>query len=701
MRITAAIAVGAGCLAFGAVSPLGQQAIPTFHANTTLVLVNLSVRDRNGNPVRDLRRGEITLYEDGKPQTIASFDFQDLSRPAVPVVADTKGPESVVIGGAASKPGAPPAPLPLEEAKETYRDRRLVVLYFDLTTMQPEDIEDVVKQADNFVQKQMQPADLVAIASLGNTLQVNQDFTDDRDALMKQLAELNPSTGSGFESGGDGTTDGTADDGNSFASDDTEFNLANADRSLEAIQTLAEMLAPIEQKKSVLFFSDGISRSGVDNEITLRSAVNAAVKANVSLYSVDARGLQARVPGGSANTASTRGRGSYSGATVLNALNSQFSQQETVATLANDTGGEAFLDSNDFSPAYTKVETDTESYYLIGYHSANPSKDGRYRKIRIVVRGRPGLKLAFRPGYYADRDIGHMDTSDRRAQLLDQLTSDTPDQSLPVYANDGFLRLAGNRYFIPVSVAIPGSAIPLRGAHANATPSVDVDGMVRDQALRQIGHMQDTVRLDSRLVGGSGGHALESRNLQYSTGFTVTPGVYEIRLAARENQSGQMGAFGTVVRIPDLGAEEAKQPSTLALSSVLIGSQLSATRPNREDPLTASGEALVESVTHVFSSRQHLYVYFEVYDPKLDAAGKPDVATSVAFYRGKVRVFQTPLLHQREVTDPARHAVVVQLDLPLAPLAPGTYTCQVNAMDELAQRFAFPRVPLLVRAERK
>ena len=176
--------------------------------------------------------------------------------------------------------------------------RRLVVLLFDLSSMQPEEIERAVGSARTYVETQMAAADLVAIASVSSTLQVDQDFTGDKTLLTRAFDRYVGIESEGFMEGA--TPEAEATETEAFVPDDSEFNIFNTDRRLQAIETLAGALAPIQQKKSIIYFSSGVTRSGTDNQVQLRSATDRAVKANVSIYPVDARGLQALVPGGDA-----------------------------------------------------------------------------------------------------------------------------------------------------------------------------------------------------------------------------------------------------------------------------------------------------------------------------------------------------------------------------------------------------------------
>ena len=159
-----------------------------------------------------------------------------------------------------------------------------------------------------------------------------------------------------------------------------------------------------------------MDRTGIENQSELRSATNAAVRANLAIYTMDIRGLQALVAGGEAQNASLRGTSPYSGQSTISALNSNFTTQETLVTLASDTGGRAFLDSNDFSQVFNGVQQDTSTYYLLGYHSTNPARDGRYRRITVKVN-LPGVKIDFRRGYYAPADYQHSTKDDKELQL--------------------------------------------------------------------------------------------------------------------------------------------------------------------------------------------------------------------------------------------------------------------------------------------
>ena len=165
-------------------------------------------------------------------------------------------------------------------------------MFFDLTSMQPEDLERSVDAAQAFLKTKMQPADLVALVSLGDTLNVDQDFTADKNALISEVGAYNGTEGQGFAQGANANTN-QVEDTTAYTPDESEYNDLNTDRELFALRAISQSLAKINEKKSLLYFSGGISRDGIENEASLRSAINAAVRADLAIYSVDTRGLQA------------------------------------------------------------------------------------------------------------------------------------------------------------------------------------------------------------------------------------------------------------------------------------------------------------------------------------------------------------------------------------------------------------------------
>ena len=668
-----------------------QQTDYVFHTQSELVQVNVTVRDKNGNLVPNLKPEDFTILEDNKPQKIVSFDIENVDAVANQAVAQAQP-----LANAPATPG-PSAVAPANTADQ-FKDRRLIVLFFDLSAMEPDEIDHAVTAAERYVDTQMVPADLVSIVSLGSALLVNQDFTSDHDLLKKQLQAFSSGSGQGYEEGTTGTTEGTPDTGQPFTADDTEYYIFNTDRRLEALRSVAEKLAHLQQKKSLIYFSSGMDRTGIENQSELRAAVNAAIRSNLAIYTMDLRGLQALVAGGEAQNASLRGTSAYSGQATINALNSNFTTQETLVTLASDTGGRAFLDNNDFNQVFKGVQQDTSSYYLLGYRSSNPARDGRYRRITVKVNV-TGVKIDYRRGYYAPSDYQHSTKEDKELQLQEELASELPTTDLPLYLNTAYFRLEANKFSVPISLVVPGSQIPFTRSSDRDKATLDVIGLVSDSDHHPITRIRDTVKL---AVDTSA--EVSKKNVQYDSGVNLPPGKYHLKFVVRENQTGRMGSFETDLNIPDL------KSVPLKMSSIVLASQVQpAKKGAAASPLIRDGEEIVPSVTHVFSSAQHLRLYYEVYDPGRSTTSQPSQAgaadsgihllTSVAFFRGKAKVFESSTVELTELSVRNRKAGVFQLDLPLNSLAPGFYTGQVNVIDDAAGSFLFPRFALLIRPE--
>jgi VWFA-related protein len=669
-----------------------QQSEFTLRVESELVLVNVTVRDKNGNFIQNLKPENFTILEDNKPQKITSFDVENVDAVVTQNVAQAKP-----LASQPAQPAAASAPAPAASTADQFKDRRLIVLLFDLSAMEPDEIDHAVTSAEHYVETQMAPADMVSIVSLGSALLVNQDFTADRDLLKKQLKAFGEGGDQGYEEGTTGTTEGTPDTGQPFTADDTEYNIFNTDRRLEALRSVAEKLSHLQQKKSLIYFSSGMDRTGIENQSELRATTNAAVRANMAIYTMDLRGLQALVPGGEAQNASLRGTSPYSGQATINALNSNFTTQETLVTLASDTGGRAFLDSNDFSQVFKGVQQDTSTYYLIGYHSANPARDGRYRRITVKANV-PGVKIDYRRGYYAAADYQHSTKEDKELQLQQELASELPATDLPLYLGAAYFRLEPNKFFIPISLVVPGSQIPFVRSSDHVKATLDVIGVVVDGEHHPITQIRDTVKL---AVNTSS--EVQKKNVQYDTGLSLPPGKFHLKFVVRENQTGLMGSFETDLSVPDLKSQPLK------MSSVVLASQVEpAKKSSAPNPLIRDGSEIIPSVTHVFSAAQHLRLYYEIYDParvKATQATGSSLAsgihlmTSVAFFRGKTKALESSPVELTELNARDRKAGVFQLDLPLSSLKPGFYTCQINVIDDAAGAFAFPRLAILIRPE--
>ena len=683
-------------------APSATRGTARFGATTQLVVEDVIVKSKDGKPVEGLKPSDFTITEDGKQQKITVFEFQTLENEIAPPPPPAPKP-SVEI--AATPVPAVKAVTSIQIAPEKpgdlkYRDRRLMVLFFDLTSMPIQDQIRAQNAALKFLRTQMTRSDLMAMMTFSSDVKVVEDFTDDRDRLEKDIKNLIIGEGQGFEA--QDTDDSTADTGAAFQQDDTEFSIFNTDRQLSALETAVRMLGSLNEKKALVYFASGMTRNGVDNQAQLTATINAAIRANVSFYPIDARGLVATAPLGDATKGAPGGQGMYSGSSARSAQGKFQGQQETLYTLAADTGGKALLDNNDLSMGIVQAQKDIASYYIIGYYSTNEALDGHFRRIKISVNDKVATarisKLDYRQGYFAGKQFNKFSATDKERQLSEALMLGDPVTDMSLAMEVDYFRLARDRYFVPLAVKIPGSEIELARHGGADSTRLDFIGEVKDAKGTLVGNVRDNIEVKLK---GESAQQLAKTTLAYDTGFSLAPGTYTVKFLARENETGKMGTFETKFVVPDLTAEQKYLP----ISSVVLSNQrekldaavATAERDKKllaQHPLVQDGQKLIPSVTRVFRKEQSLYVYLEAYQPTAETT--QTVMASVSFYRGKVKAFETEPLQVTEGLNPKTKALPLKFSVPLEKLQPGRYTCQVSVFDPGAQKFAFWRAPMML-----
>ena len=448
---------------------------PTFTSNTSLVVIDVNVKDKSGKPMPGLKKGDFTLLEDGKPQQISVFEFQQLDGNAPP-------PPKVP----ADKPvNQTPTPAPVQRTAEItvptgttrpvirFQDRRLVAMLFDFSTMAIPEQSRAQEAALRFIREQLKPADLVEImtASTG-PLKIEQDFTDDRDRLEEVVKKFQIGVASELSAlGSDGDDTTGEDNGTAFNADETEFNIFNTDRKLATLESAAKLLAAFPEKKALIYFSSGINKSGFDNQAQLDSAVNAAKRANVSFYPIDARGLVASAPLGNADTAASRGTSMFSGTQLqkVRAISSTIPRRPfrrwpptpaASSTSMTTISPSAWKKHATISAVTTSLATTATTSKWMASTGASRSK----------LAGNIEAKLDYRSGYFGQKQFAKFTSTDKEDQLQQALMLGDPLTDLSLSGELDYFRLARDRYFIPFSVKIPGAEIALakkRGRRAD------------------------------------------------------------------------------------------------------------------------------------------------------------------------------------------------------------------------------------------
>jgi VWFA-related protein len=674
-------------------APPGSSGTATFTTSTQLVVESVVVTDKQGSPVEGLSAKDFSVTENGVPQEIRFFEHQNL--PLTPgAQPKTSEPEHIHIY---DKLGL--MKISRDEPGGTrYKDQRLLALYFDMTAMPPGDQARALAAAEKFIRTQMTPADLMAILRYaGGAVEVLQDFTGDHDRLLSILQTMIVGEGEGMDYS---TNDASsADTGAAFGQDDSEFNIFNTDRQLSALQTAANMLGQLNEKKSLIYFASGLHLNGLNNQAQLHATINAAIRAGVSFWPIDARGLVAQAPLGDATMGSPGNAGMYSGTAALAVTTNLQQSQDTLYTLGTDTGGKALLDFNDLTKGIVQAAQSISSYYIIGYYTTNTAQDGKFRRIKITLTGNLSANLDYRQGYFAGKTFGKFTAADKERQLEDALMLPDPITELTIAMEVDYFQLNRAEYFVPIVVKIPGRELALAKRGGAERTLIDFVGEIKDSYGTTITNVRDKV--DVRLSDAT---ALElaKRPIEYDAGFTLLPGKYTIKFLARDAETGRIGTYQATFVIPNLNKEEKRIPiSSVVLSSqrvdlkdALYNAVKGKDRSETANPLVRDGQKLIPSVTRVFSKGREMYVYLQAYEQ--DAASVQPLVAFVSLYAGQKKVFESQPVEVQSGAANRLKTMTIEFSIALANLPSGKYDCQVTVLNTAGQKAAFWQAPIVL-----
>ena len=573
-------------------------------AGRRLIVQTVTVKDKDGKPIEGLTAKDFTVTEDGEPQTISFVEFQRL-----PGTTDSSAPVAPAPPPVAAPANPAPSAAPLTQAQILvpppgdlrYRDRRLMVLYFDPAAMQMPDLMRAYTSSLKYIDTQMGPADLLAIMTFQRgAVRVRQDFTDNR----AQLRELIQTLIFGDDADGDGIPDplpgggvrpgrrrvqhlqhrspavGAADRGHDAAAAGgaevadllRQRSAAERHRQPGAAARHRQRGDPLERRHPY----DRRARSGGDAAARRRDAAVARRPRHVQ------RPVRQR-----------RARRNFQ------------RSQDSLYALAKDTGGKAMFDYNDLSQGIVQAAQTMTSYYLLGYYSTHIADDGRFRRVKVTLNGGLSADLSYRQGYFADKTFAKFTTADKERQLEDALMLENPITEITIAMEVNYFQLNRAEYFIPVAVKIPGSELALARRGGAQRTLIDFIGDVKDD----YGYTRQNIRdkLDIKLSDATAAQ-LATRPIRYQTGFTLLPGKYVIKLLARDAETGRMGTYQTSFTVPNLNREEKRIPiSSVVLSSqrVPLGDALYSVEQKiaaeAVNPLVFEGQKLIPSVTRVFS----------------------------------------------------------------------------------------------------
>jgi VWFA-related protein len=628
-----------------------QEPTYTIRVDTDLVQISVVARDRNGRFIPDLTRDDFILREDGRSQPLAAIDLE-------------------MVGS--EQNGAAPTQLPILTSatplpSSVARGLRLIVLFFDFTTLEPDDAARAVRAAEAYVAT-IGRNDRVAVVTLLDKLEVQQDFTADQKTLREAIQRLHGVSRAIFDAEPD--------------ADLPEDALFTGYRRLRSLRLLTSALAQAPQKKSVVIFAG----SGFDADLAgITATVDAAVRAGVSFYGIDAAGLSAAPPLGDASRGSSFGTGVLSGVAVVQGGGTTH-DQDLLYALARGTGGRAYFDSNDFERPFRTLEDDTGEYYLLSYRSTNTRRDGRFRRIEVRVH-RPQVRVTHQAGYYAPKDAMAVSAEQRERQFQEELAADLPSQEVPLYVALAYMHAGAERFYVPTTVLLPSS---LSSEKNPAENSFEIAVIFRNTESNAKQMVRQTI--PGELERGS---QSTMKVIQYSTGAMLPSGAYKVRVVVRENASGKIGAFDTTIDLPKVA------PERMIIGPILSGWKKAVHDSSAQNPLADKDHALVPNPLARYTTSDAIALRYELSARSLaepEGAGQrrtDQLKSALECFKGGDRVFRSePLLPQQLQGDTA----VVQAEIPAGALTSGSYVCQVTAIDEDRRQFAFARTHLVIRA---
>ena len=719
-----------------ALTVTGQQTRPAsdqtevIRVDASLVQTSVTVFDKRGTFVEGLRPEDFELRVDGKPLPISFFSriaagtTQELNE-----LAAARKPAGTTITSTNTEP----------EIRG-----RTIIFFIDDLHLSPPSVQRTRQTILNFISNQMGPSDLVAIASASGQIGFLQQFTDNKGVLRAALGRLNhrpytvidhenipmteyialridqgdrdaisyytnqllattnfrsPGGGLGPPAGG---PVGQASSSQQQRTSGITRELAERQvkeralllikqgtavttNTLVSLESLMRSSAKREGRKLVFFISDGFFLNDRNTGFItkLHELTDAAVRAGVVIYSLDARGLKSTIDVTS-NRADPEGKLSRSTIGEITA------SQDALNALAGDTGGRALFDSDKLNEAVEQALKETSNYYLLAWRpSTDEQRSATFKNIEIRIPARPELQVRIPKGYFlnsppppataqnsepaAKPAESVVDTDLKRALSASSIETNVPTTVALTYVDT-----PDNGTLATASVQVPAAALEYGPDRKQA--AVDVAGVI----LNDTGKVAASFRTRLTVNPVSGEPGADNSGVIYNYKAKLTPGIYQVRTAVRDEKSGRVGSAAQWIEIPDLSSKK------LALSSLLL-------RPIRKGAAAAPTEAQF-SVDHHFSKTSQLNFFVFIYNASRNIAGtpNPNLTAQVEVFRNGKSIVSTPARTLTTTGMPDLQRIPYGGQFLLESLPNGRYELQVTIVDQLAKTSVLQRVPFLI-----
>lgn len=666
---------------------------------TELVQTDVMVLDKQGRFVKDLTRDNFELRIDGKPRPIEAFELITAGSNEESQLAAARGATTLNLK----------RPVPLDRG-------RIVFFFVDDYHMDVGSFALARKTISNFIEKEMGQNDQAAIASATGQIGFLQQLTNDRMVLRAALERLLPRTYNARDMERPPMNEYQAMQIERGERDVLEFFISETLRqnpglsrdiamhmvrsraqqimsqasafntyTLSGLEKLVKTAKNLPGRKVVFFMSGGFlieSRRG-DTFTKLRDITNAAAKSGVVIYSMDTRGLTTGMP-----DASTEVAFDPTGRLIASSRGELSATQDGMHALAVDTGGKALFNTNDLTRGLAPALKETSAYYLLAWKpDAEAQKEKRFRNLEVKLINRPDLSVRVRKGYLdvdpepavaskpappAATKLG--DTASTK--LRESIAAAYPERGLPILLSADYYDLADKGATLSTAIQIPVEFLAFsQQPDGKNQAAVDVSGAYYDDKGVPRGGFMERIIATSLAPATSVG----DRDITFTYPAKLTPGLYQVRVAARDAKSGRIGSAHAWFEIPDLSKKK------LTMSSVLVGERQQSTLTNVSNPGTIGPVAL--SASHRFRRDSTLRFLIFAYNTAVSPTDqKPDVAVQVQVIRDDQPVVTTALrkINAEAGTDLQR--LPYAAEIPLSGLQPGRYLLQVSVIDRVSKQ---------------
>ena len=656
----AALVAGAGVAAQDQGRPQEGPNV-TFRVEVNYVEVDARALDAQGTFIRDLRKEDFEVLEDGIRQTIDTFSLVH-----IPVERT-------------ERPLFSSEPIERDVSTNTREfDGRLYFFVLDDLQTSPLRTHQARNAARRFIETRLGANDLAAVVTVRGGSQASQGFTDNRRLLIdavdhfigqKLQSETLMRLG-GFEASG------------GASSDPAEVERAlNADASLRTLRNAAEFLAGVRgRRKALVYISEGIDYNiydGLSNRSASRvvssaqEAIAAATRSNVAIYAIDPRGLTSGTEDLIESASQTDDLGARS------MLRETQVAHDSLRVLADSTGGFAAVNTNDFATAFDRMVAENSSYYVLGYYPQNDRREGRSRRIQVRVR-RPGAQVFARRDYVEPRGRASAAkalpvTQGTPAALIEALRSPLPLSGLQMSATAAAFKGTSTKASVALVIEARGRDLALTGADGKYTGTLELSVSAFDRSGRLKGGERPTVTFGLRPETYA--RVLES-GVRVVSRIELPPGRYQLRIGALSGLESRGSVFYDI-DVPDFTGADLTM-SGLLLTSIAAGRALT-TRP---DPLLERLMPGAPTTLRDFAADDELALFTEVYDNQTRTPHRVDITASVLTDAGRVVFTETETRSSEDLGGrPGGYGYGARVRL--AGFEPGLYVLKVEARSRL------------------